>query len=188
MTALQGVRAQCPDIVGIQRGSVNRITNQMELFQRGIVVAIASSAGFNYSIPGFDDGIDISIIDPSRNNHDFPSTIDVQLKSTRNEFDSHNYIHSRMSAERYEQFRTERSLVPRIVVIMNLPKEREDWYNIQKDGSSLVRNCCYWTSLVDAPTIRSGQKTVDIKAGKDHPFDDATLCMLMAKTRQMIKL
>lgn len=188
MTDLQDVITQCPDIVGIERGSRDRITNQMELFQRGIIVAIASSAGFGYAIPQWDDGIDIQIKNSSNNTCDIPLSIDIQLKSTRSGFDKNGYIHSRMTAKRYNEYRIERRLEPRIVVIMDLPEKREDWYKIQADGSSLVRNCCYWTSLAGASGIPDEQQSVDIKARRDHPFDDATLCMLMAKTRQGIRL
>ena len=188
MTALQSIITSHPGIDGIGRGGHQRITNQMELFQRGIVVAIASSAGFSYSIPQLDDGIDIEINDPISNTADIPASIAIQLKSTCTGFDTNDCLHSRMTVKRYDEFRYYRYVQPRIVVIMDLPRNQDDWYKIQADGSSLVRNSCYWTSLVGAPKISGTQKYVNVKARKDHPFDDATLCMLMAKTRRGFEL
>ncbi|MDF7665346.1 DUF4365 domain-containing protein [Bifidobacterium sp. ESL0745] len=182
MTALNPIINLNPDVPNIRRDTRARISDFMEIFQRGIVTSIAAAAGFGTSIPNPDNGVDIQI-QSDANTDDFPQILQLQLKATSTGFDSHGYIHTRLSTDRYNQFCKFRKITPRLIVIMDLPRNQEDWYHLLDDDSSLIKNSCYWVSIMGYPQKQPSSDKVDVKASRANHFDDATLCMLMAKIR-----
>jgi hypothetical protein len=78
-------------------------------------------------------------------------TAEVQLKSTSStptEVNGHYSFGMRVA--HYDKARCTDSLSPRLVVVLFLPKEREEWLVHSTEGL-IAKRCAYWVSLYGAP-------------------------------------
>lgn len=105
--------------------------------------------------------------------------INVQLKATVKEptLVGSSYSYSLEGIQRYNDLRTDAVSLPRILVVLFLPKGREKWITHQDDALSL-HNCAYWVSLRGAqPSENKTAQTVYLP--KSQRFDVAGLSALM---------
>ncbi|MGK5549927.1 DUF4365 domain-containing protein, partial [Streptomyces sp. URMC 127] len=68
--------------------------------------------------------------------------------------------------------------VHRILVVMIVPRSRDDWLRAGHDSLHL-RHCCYWTNLAGHPVTGRQRTTVRIPATR--VFDDRALCEIMTR-------
>lgn len=161
------------------RGMPTRATDRMELFQLGVVESLAAAAGCNVSAPIIDNGIDIDLTHELPGDEDVP--LRVQLKAVTSGWNaSRSAISADLSLKRYDKMRRPGVMMPSIVVIMDLPKDVDDWF-ASGHPHTTMQHCCYWVSLEGAPA-RSG-KTVSVSAPATNLFDDVALCAIMARIR-----
>jgi len=105
--------------------------------------------------------------------------VNVQLKATVKEptLVGSSYSYSLDGIQRYEDLRTDAISLPRILVVLFLPKNREKWISHTEDALSL-HNCAYWVSLRGAPS--SSNKTAQtVYLPKCQRFDVPGLLSLM---------
>jgi len=130
------------------------------------IFALAGIAGVNYSADKFDYGIDGHFYEvvtrgSRRVNSGFP--LDFQAKATVNwelvdghvvyalEVKTYNDIVSRTPAE-----------TTLILILLCLPKNRNDWHEATVH-STVLRHCCYyWLSSNEPPTQNEKTKTIHI--------------------------
>ena len=110
------------------------------------------------------------------------ATIHIQLKATIDEpaKDKDGRLSYFMKdIHRYDDLRSDRYQVPRILVVLFLPRERDSWLKITKD-QLILKRCAYWVSLLGAPdsTNKSGQ-TVYLK--RTQLFDPSGLEALLVR-------
>ncbi|MEU5428045.1 DUF4365 domain-containing protein [Streptomyces olivoreticuli] len=68
--------------------------------------------------------------------------------------------------------------VHKILVVMIVPRARDDWIRAGHDGLEL-RHCCYWTNLAGHPVTGRSRTTVRIPTTRI--FDDRALCEIMTR-------
>ena len=87
--------------------------------------------------------------------------IDVQVKSTRQTLPVVNgKISYSIKSEQYRKY-TEPSLAEFLLVLFVLPDDPTEWLELTPD-ELILRKCCYWISLKDAPPWTGSDVTVRI--------------------------
>lgn len=75
----------------------------------------------------------------------------------------------------------EQAMIPRILVVLDLPKSEADWLSVTPD-QLILRRCSYWTSLAGLTETENKESvTVSIQSG--NRFDVNALKALMQRAR-----
>lgn len=141
------------------------------------VSAIAARAGFTFAKPNLDrDSVDLTISAGGRQR----PKLDLQLKGTINLDASKEEMPFQLKVKNYNDLR-ESTQVPRILVVVRLPKDADQWLSVSPD-QLILRHCAYWHSLHGAPEADvEKMKTVYIPA--KNRFDIEALRALMDQSR-----
>ncbi|APJ04051.1 DUF4365 domain-containing protein [Silvanigrella aquatica] len=120
--------------------------------------AVASLAGFTCSLPTrLEDnlGIDVTIrnsdkLAPDSKLYDF--SVDIQLKATIKKIEIINdkIAYSFRGIKQYDKLRSVFTGNPKIVILLLLPENKEEWLHITKE-QLILKNAAYWVSLYSAP-------------------------------------
>lgn len=142
------------------------------------VSAIAARAGYTFSKPNLDrDSIDLTI---SAGGHLRPK-LDLQLKGTINLDASAAMMPFSLKLKNYDDLR-ESTQVPRILVVVRLPKDSDQWLSVSAD-ELVLRHSAYWLSLRDAPDAEvEHKKTVYIPAKNRFDIDGLKALMELSRT------
>ena len=107
--------------------------------------------------------------------------LNVQLKATVQSPTSKSepWTYSLRGIRRYDDLRNDALATPRILVVLFLPDDRDDWLQHTEDALTL-RKCAYWVSLRGAdPSDNDTAQTVYLP--KTQRFDPDGLLALMAR-------
>lgn len=130
-------------------------TIQQEEFSRAYVAAIASAAGYSVEKRSVDvDCIDLSI--HQRSDGESIPLIDhlgIQLKCTYAFTPQSGSLHFKLDIATYNNLR-QRRLNPRILVVVNVPRNVEDWLTHNGDAM-ILRHCAYWYDLQGMPAVNN---------------------------------
>jgi len=152
------------------------LTARQEQFSRSIVYAIASRSGVAISERNVDnDSIDLTLcskLQPRR-----PS-IDVQLKCTGREVLLDTELRFTLGRKNYDDLRIEELLVPRILIVVLVPSNIEDWLQISESHMQ-IRHSGYWVSLRGYPVIEEQSKVVAIP--RTNLFTEESLTAMLQK-------
>lgn len=98
-------------------------------------------------------------------------TIKVQLKATIAVpvDDGTNFSYFLKGTNRYDDLRTETVSNARILIVLFLPPNADDWLNHSSDQLAL-RRCAYWQSLRGAPATSNGSGAT-VKLPKNQVFN-----------------
>jgi hypothetical protein len=154
------------------------ITDRKEALSRAYAAAVAAGAGYTTSPPSdFDrDSIDVTF---EAGGHMRPR-ISAQLKSTTNlKLDNEVFTYI-LKKKNYDDLRIE-TQVPRILVVLRLPKSESEWLNISAE-ELVIRRAAYWVSLRDKPEVPN-EDSVTVYIPMENMFDIACLRDLMEKAR-----
>ena len=143
--------------------------------------AVASHAGVACSLGGRhedNNGIDATLTawGPFTNGGYLTEvTIKVQLKATIAvpADDGTNLSYFLHGVNRYDDLRTETVSNARILIVLFLPTNAEEWLNHSADQLAL-RRCAYWQSLRGAPQTSNGSGAT-VKLPKNQMFSAQTL-------------
>ncbi len=109
-------------------------------------------------------------------------SLDVQLKATvrlgESEEDELRYPLPRRN---YDLLR-EQTLVPRILVVLDLPREEEQWLDVSAEAL-VMRRCAYWVDIAGFPET-ANKETVTVAIGKQNRLDIGSLKNLMERARK----
>ena len=142
------------------------------------VHAVAAHAGYCCGEPpGPDrDSIDLQIAAGG----DMRPKLDIQLKATTTLKKADSSFSFALKRKNYDDLRAD-TQTPRILVVLDLPKEKEKWLQISNDQLAISRYA-YWVSLSGEPeTDNETSVTVLIPLG--NKFDVESLKVLMDKSR-----
>lgn len=158
-----------------------------EGLSRAYTIAVAHRAGFNYSKPEFDYGMDGTISNVKiRENRRVSGghSIDFQLKSTVNyEVDNkNNCIVYDLEVKNYNDLVDDDVGTPRILILFTLPEDRTEWLNITPDAT-ILKNCAWWCSLRGNSISDNNSKT-RIKIPLNQVFTVEALHSLMDKVKR----
>jgi len=108
----------------------------------------------------------------------------VQLKATiADPEDDGGHLHYRLAkASRYNDLRCESVSAPRILVVLFLPRDDQDWIRHTSDQLVLKR-CAFWVSLRGAPDITGD--SVKVKLPSAQRFAPDTLAGLVDRLSRL---
>ena len=153
-------------------------TNLEEAISRAYVTAIVAGAGYVSGRTEIDmEGIDLTVhaAGPLR------PRIDIQLKATINLGDpTDGVFRYPLKSCNYELLREE-TIVPRILVVVDLPKSESEWLTVSPE-QLILRRCAYWHSLTGLPET-SNKESVTISIQYARRFDVEGLKALMGQAR-----
>jgi hypothetical protein len=163
-----GVARSCVDRETIVRGnSVLSENNRKAELSYACLHAVAAAAGFacgpthrHLDASSVDAQVDVrERLDPNATLTDF--SLQFQLKATSATLP---LIDGRLSyaldVSQYDKLRSTAVSIPRIVVLMVLPGDSEDWLSVSAE-ELVARHCARWASLYGAPkTANTSTATV----------------------------
>ena len=162
----------------------------MEQFSEAFVCAIVAQAGCNHSKPVVDDhSIDLNLSKNMPEQPDFllfDPMICIQLKSTAVSEITGDTLKFRLKMKNYNDLRKCHLQKPRILVVVCIPDNSEDWIDYHKDSLILYRNS-FWISLDGRPEISNTTSvTLDIPVAQR--FDAKILSEMMEKVAKGEKI
>jgi len=151
-------------------------TDIEEALSEAYVTAIAARAGYVVAKRNFDrDSVDLTI---EAGGNQRPK-LDLQLKATTGLKASVDPIPFSLKIKNYNELRIP-TQVPRLLVVMQLPKDPMDWM-VVSPNELLLRHCAYWVSLRGAADTDVEHKTVYLPG--NNRFDIPGLIALMEQSR-----
>jgi len=162
------------------------ITQCQEQYSRAYVHAIACVAGYNcFNHEVDDDSIDIGI---SANLKQFPTApkIEAQLKCHMMDSWDGDTFSFKLKLKNYNDLRPEIITVPRILVVVTVPKTRARWINHTAASLELF-HCAYWCSLRGYPPTPN-KTNINITIERSNIFNVVTLHKMMKSIGESGKL
>lgn len=122
--------------------------------------AVAAHAGFSCEIRNrhLDGaGVDATIVEDGRKLADDSKLkyviLDVQLKATyQNLAESEGRFSYSLEMAHYDKLRKTEIAAPRILVVLRLPENPEEWLQVTEEHL-IAKRCAHWVSLYGAPTV-----------------------------------
>ena len=154
-------------------------TDRQEALSRAYVAAVAAGAGYTLAVQDFDrDGVDVQV----RAGGTMRPSLDVQLKSTtRLDQGRDGQFRYPLRLRNYDLLR-QPALVPRILVVLDLPRNEERWISISA-RKLVMRRCAYWADIAGFPET-TNTETVTLAIRKQNRFDIENLKKLMERARK----
>lgn len=121
------------------------VSQQQEQFSNAYLHAVATVAGCTIATPGVDDdSIDFTI---STKEFSARPKLDVQIKCyIQDACIGSNGFSYQLKMKNYDDLRITDILVPRILVVVVVPRTVTDWLS-HSDEQTLMKFCGYWTSI-----------------------------------------
>lgn len=150
-----------------------------EALSRVYVRAVAAGAGYAIAECDFDrDGVDLRI----HAGGDMRPALDLQLKATISLAESQDGRYRFPLRRRNYDLLRDETQTPRLLVVLDLPKDENQWMTITTE-ELVLRRRAYWCSLKGyAETDNSSSVTVYIP--RENVFDVKSLRVLMKRSRQ----
>ena len=151
-----------------------------EALSKAYVHGVAAAAGYTTADYDYDrSGTDLLV----QGGGDFSPMLALQLKATINLrllMAADGEVFSfQLKAENYEWLR-KASQVPRLLVVLDLPRDEAQWITITTE-ELVLRRCAYWLNLHGSQPVAANRPTVHIP--KSQVFDVAGLQTLMKESR-----
>lgn len=156
------------------------VQDQEEELSLAYVAAVAAKAGYVMATSSKDrDGIDLTI----RGGPAVWPLIDIQLKATINLGQAcDGCFRFPLKRRNYDLLRQEKTMMPRLLVVLDLPKDADQWLEITS-RALMLRRAAYWVSLRGSPETLN-KTSITIKIPKENLFDVSSLRALMEKARE----
>ncbi len=153
-------------------------TDREEALSRAYIAAIAAGAGYVTAVMDFDrDGVDVQI----RAGGTMRPSLDVQLKATVNLGEPiGGAFRFALKRRNYDLLRAE-TMIPRILVVLDLPKNEADWLRVTPD-QLIIRRCAYWANIAGLQETEN-KESVTIPIQNKNRFDVDALKALMERAR-----
>jgi hypothetical protein len=147
------------------------LNSRKDHFSRAVVRAIAAAAGVGASVPELDQNSeDISFSAPDTPTGPGPK-LDGQLKCSQNIDPSGQSFGYDLPVKNYNDLRwpPDTLYVPRILVVVHVPKDPDDWLDCDPERI-LLKRCAYWLTLAGAPETEN-TSTVRVTVPTEQVFD-----------------
>jgi hypothetical protein len=155
------------------------VTDREEALSRAYVAAVAAGAGYVTAVMDFDrDGVDLQI----RAGGSMRPSLDIQLKATINLGEPRGGAFRFPLKRRNYDLLLAETMIPRILVVLDLPRNEADWLKVTSD-SLILRRCAYWTSL-GGLSETGNKESVTILIQSSNRFDVDSLKALMEQARR----
>ena len=155
---------------------------QMEQFSLAYIRAVAAQAGCQVTRPEPDtDSVDGVLMSGFGRR----PRIEFQAKATSRDILRDGSLHFPLPLKNYDDLRDD-VLVPRILVVVLMPREEREWAR-QSEDELCLRRCGYWLSLEGRPAVPN-TSSVSIAIPTANVFARAQLCDLMANANAGVPL
>jgi hypothetical protein len=155
------------------------VTDREEALSRAYVAAVAAGAGYVTAVMDFDrDGVDIQI----RAGGTMRPSLDIQLKATVNLGEPKGGAFRFPLKRRNYDLLLAETMIPRILVVLDLPRNRKEWLQVTPDHL-VLRRCAYWASL-GGLSETGNKESVTILIKSCNLFDVDSLKALMQQARK----
>lgn len=163
------------------RGSM-ALSSAQEVFSHAYVQAVTAAARCATAKPWPDVvGIDLVVHQDIDGDPPAFANVELQLKSTYQEGTvGDQEVRYRLKKDHYDALRTPAVTWPRILVVVVVPPNIDDWLAQTEEEMRLLR-CGYWTSLKGKPAITTDTTTVSIP--RENQFTVDALCELLYQAR-----
>lgn len=153
--------------------------DRQEALSRAYAHAVAARGGYMTAVYAEDrDGVDLRI----QAGGAMRPALDLQLKATVNLIDSNDgYYRFPLKRRNYDLLRMD-TQTPRLLVVLDLPKDEHQWMTITED-ELVLRHRAYWLNLKgwDETTNRT---SVTVRIPERNIFDVEGLRALMEQSRE----
>lgn len=110
-------------------------------------------------------------------------TLDIQLKATlkknfRQKDEKISYFLREIS--RYDKLRKKTVAIPRILVVLFLPDDSEEWL-VWSEESLSMRECAWWVSLYGANPVKETKTGTTVYLPTNQPFNPKQLRDIMTR-------
>jgi len=154
------------------------IAQQKQEFSKAYVKAIAAACGYATHEPSVDDdSIDLGISGRGGNGTVRSPRLDLQLKCTGRDLVGDATVDFPLKRKNYDDLRPENVMVPRILVVVTVPQDVNDW-TFHTEQELLLRHCGYWHSLRGMPSTEN-PTTVTVNIPRTQLFDVSGLQSIM---------
>lgn len=149
-----------------------------EALSRAYAYAVAAWTGYATSIPDPDrDGVDLRI----QAGGAMRPALDFQLKATVNLGEPHEgYFHFSLKRRNYDLLRLP-TQTPRLLVVLDLPRDEQRWMTITAD-ELILRRSAYWLNLKGFEES-DNQSSVTVRIPTGNLFTVESLRALMDQSR-----
>ncbi len=158
---------------------------RQEALCRAYVRAIAARAGLICGTTENDLGFDLFLRSVEAHGHqlwDSGPQLDVQLKSTARAAVREDAVAYDLEVRAYNILRQQNAARPRILVVLVLPEDENDWSS-QTEDALILRRCAYWMSLRGAVATAS-QTTCRVAIPRGNVFSVESVQVLMDRVRE----
>lgn len=154
------------------------VPDREEALSRAYAYAVAARAGYVTSIPDLDrDGVDLRI----QAGGEMHPALDLQLKATINLGDPHEgYVRFPLKRRNYDLLR-QPTKTPRLLVVLDLPRDERHWMTITAD-ELILRRRAYWLNLKGAEES-DNQSSVTVRIPTGNLFTVESVRALMDQSR-----
>lgn len=163
------------------------INQQKEQFSNVYLQAVTTVAGYSVYKPSVDDdSVDWGVAAKGGTGAIKAPRLELQLKCTsRRDIQDDNSIRYPLKLKNYDDLRMDDFVIPRILVVVLIPKTPEDWLT-QSETELCIRGCGYWISLrgmAETPNTNS----VNVPIPKTNQFTVAALQLIMERISQGVQ-
>lgn len=154
------------------------VPDREEALSRAYARAVAAGAGYTTADCDFDrDGVDLRIHAGGA----MRPQLDLQPKATINLGAAPDHYIFPLQRRNYDLLREE-TQVPRLLVVLELPRDRDQWITITADALVLRRRA-YWLSLIGCKGT-TNQSSVTVRIPMTNVFDVDGLRLPMERSRE----
>ena len=153
-------------------------TDREEAMSRAYAYAVASGAGYVTATYDMDrDGVDLRI----QSGGAMRPALELQLKATINLGAADDgFYHFPLAIRNYDLLRIE-TQTPRLLVVLDLPREQEQWMIVNAE-ELVLRRRAYWLNLRGGEKV-ANQMSVTVKIPASNVFNVENLRRLMEQSR-----
>lgn len=155
---------------------------RQEAMSRAYVQAVAARAGLITTVPAADFGIDLCLHTVEARGRRWgpgPVQLDIQLKSTTRADLREGHLYYDLDVKNYDDLRAPAPMCPRLLVVLLLPEQEEEWLH-QTAEELILRRCAWWLWLggADATTATT---TVRVRIPLGQVFSVAGVQEIVAR-------
>ncbi|HAA30403.1 MAG TPA: hypothetical protein DCE56_25340 [Cyanobacteria bacterium UBA8553] len=161
------------------------INTQKEEFSYAYIYAVASAVGYSFqraTTPLDQVGVDVTITAvPETPQSKRLTLLDLQVKCTSRDVLTDDEIRYPLPIKNYEELRYEEHSVPRILVLVVVPDNSDEWL-YQSQAKLCLKHCGYWISLRGQPATQN-QETVTVYLPRKNMFTVDALKSMMQRIK-----
>ena len=156
------------------------LAQKKQEFSRAYVKAVAAACGYATEVPSVDDDSVDLVLTAKGGSGTFRSPkLDLQLKCTAREVVGERNINFPLEIKNYDELRPTNFMVPRILVIVVVPDNVDNWIT-HSENELVLRHCGYWYSLRGLPAT-DNVRSVTVNIPRTQVFDVASVTDIMRR-------